>query len=304
MRRLPLLLAALTLTVGLLLAAAGDASTRAPTRHDAYPLKLTSAGPRVCAAQWLLMGRRPSVYRSKRFQTLERGRPSCYYGTRTAAAVVRMKRELGYPAAHLQPLFGRTLYRYLTGKQARPVGYIARAARRRADEVRERNAARLTYAARIIALAQRELGLGVREIPDGSNYDCYGRGAPCRIRAYQAITGAFRAPWCVSFVQYLYWESGLGTFANRSAGVFYTVAYARARGWLRTAPKPGMIVNFMDRLGHQGLVERVVRGGIWSIEGNASNRVLRRYHPLSNYRPKIYIEVPGLQRAVPSGARR
>jgi hypothetical protein len=202
-----------------------------------------------------------------------------------------MKRQLGYPSEHLKPVFGRTLYRYLTGKQPRPLGYLARAARRQAVAVKPRSPAPQTFAARIVRLAQAELGC--REIPDGSNYSL------C-IRKYQAITGAFRAPWCVSLVQYLYWESGLGTFANRSASVFYTVSYARSRGWLRTIPRPGMVVNFMDRLGHQGLVERVVAGGIWTIEGNASNRVLRRFHPLRNHRPKIYFEVPGLDRAVPA----
>lgn len=287
------LLAATAIALGVLLAPAA-ATAAAPARNDLYPLKLNSAGPRVCAAQWLLMGHRPSVYRAKRFQTLQRGKPSCYFGARTAAATVKMKRQLGYPAEHLQPVFGRTLYRYLTGKQPRPLGYLARAARRQAADVKPRSPAPQTFAARIVRLAQGEVGC--REIPDGSNYSL------C-IRKYQAITGAFRAPWCVSFIQYLYWESGLGTFANRSASVFYTVAYARSRGWLRTIPKPGMVVSFMDRLGHQGLVERVVAGGIWTIEGNASNRVLRRFHPLRNNRPKIYFEVPGLDRAV-TGARR
>lgn len=288
MRRL-VFTVALAFALLLPLAVADTASGAA--RHDAYPLRVGSAGPRVCAGQWLLMGRRPGVYRSKRFQALKPGKPSCYFGRRTAAAVIQVKRELGYPKQYVRPVFGRTLHRYLTGEKARPLGYIARAARRHADEVRKQNAARLTYAARVIKLAQGELGC--REFPDGSNY------SRC-IHKFQSITGAFRAPWCASFTQWLYWDSGFGTFADRSAGVFYIVGYGRSRGWLRTFPKPGWLVAFMDRRGHIGIVERVVKGGLWSIEGNASNRVLRRYHPLSNHRPKIYIEVPGLERPLPA----
>lgn len=254
----------------------------------------------MCDAQWLLGGHRPSVFRGDWYALYKRA-PSCYFGATTARLTVEMKRRLGFPKDAQTPRFGRDLYEILTGRRARPIGYVVRAARVRAAALEDarRRAQANTYAAKVVRVAGAELARNVYERPDGSNYDCDWPYAPCRIAAYQSVTGAYRAPWCASFTQWVYRQAGMGTFANRSAGVFYIVGYARSRGWLRTAPKPGYLVAFVDRLGHIGLVERVVPGGIYSIEGNASNRVLRRYHPLANERPKVYIAIPGLDRHLP-----
>lgn len=262
-------------------------------RNDVYPLRIGDAGPRVCDAQWLLMGRRPSVYRGRRYVKLRPGKPSCYFGRRTRTATVRMKAELGFPTSQLNGVFTRDVYLILRGRKARPLSFIARAADRQAAEVEAARAKLDTYASRIVRIAAGEVGC--REI--GWNY------APC-ITKFQAVTGAYRAPWCVSFAQWVYVRAGLGTFANRSAGVFYVRDYARARGWLRTVPKPGFLVAFGDRLGHMGIVERVGRGYYVTVEGNASDQVLRRTHPLVSPRPQIYIEVPGvLSSPVPASKR-
>jgi hypothetical protein len=237
----------------------------------------------------LAAGNKPSVYRGKQFAPLKGGKPNCYFGPRTATAVVKLKRALGYPDHLLTPRADRHLVEILTGKRARPVGYVARAARRQAALVKARNPIAGTYAERVIQLARRELGC--EEWGGTNNSTC--------VRRYQYYTGAYYAPWCVSFTQAIYSWAGVGTFANRSAGVFYVVGYARQRGWLRSQPKPGYLVAFMDRLGHIGIVERVTSSGFYSIEGNASNRVLRRWHPFSNHRPKVYIAVPGIDRRLP-----
>jgi hypothetical protein len=77
-----------------------------------------------------------------------------------------------------------------------------------------------------------------------------------------------------------------------SAGVFAIVRNAQARGWLRAIPQPGFLSAWTDRLGHIGLVERVSHAGYTTIEGNASDSVLERFHPFGS-RPVVFIALPG-----------
>lgn len=269
--------------------ASGISTAVSVIRHDSFPLRYRSAGPRVCDAQWLLMGKRPSVYRDRRFVKLTPGRPSCYYGLRTVRATRALRSELGFPAGSLDA--GWTLYlkEVVTGEKKRPLSYVQRAADRQASEVAAAKAKLDTYAARVVRVARGQIGC--RET--SWNY------AAC-IAKFQAVTGAYRAPWCVSFAQWVYVQAGLGTFANRSAGVFYVRDYGRARGWLRAVPKPGYLVAFGDRLGHMAIVESVGNGSYTTIEGNASDQVLRRVHPLRSSRPQVYVEVPGILAQVPA----
>src|SRR4051812_50194735 len=67
--------------------------------------------------------------------------------------------------------------------------------------------------ARIVALARKELKLGVREVPDGSNR------APA-IRRYETATrGAmFGAPWCAYFVSYIARRAEIGRASCRERG--------------------------------------------------------------------------------------
>jgi hypothetical protein len=253
-------------------------------------LKQGATGQRVAGLQWLLSGGRPSAYGGVR--TLSRADVDGHFGQRTADAVVEMKRRLGWPDAALKPVAGRDLFEILTGKRARPLGWINRATKRLAAE-KEITADRASTdcARQLIATEQAEIG--VHEIPDGSN------DSP-RIRVYQSVTGAFRAPWCASFQMWALRVARLGfpktawagAIADDSAGVFYIVQWARAHGWLRATPKPGYLVAFVDHLGHIGLVERVFYSGFNSLEGNASNQVLRRFHPFGG-RPTVFIRIPG-----------
>lgn len=243
-------------------------------------------GKRVCAAKWLLSGHRPSHYRwlhpySGRIAANGR----CYYGRSLGHAVHVAKRKLGYPRGHRSPVYGYKLDQYLRGQRARPLSYVARAAAVRRIDARRARAN--TYGARMLRLARGQIGC--REWDSSNNSSC--------VRQFQHVTGAYYAPWCASFVQWALAASGIGTIANRSAGVFYIVGYARARGWLRASPRPGYLVAFMHYLGHIGIVERSTTSGIYSIEGNTSNGVYRRYH----YRystPMVYIAVPGVTNVV------
>ena len=245
-------------------------------RHDLFPLHPGSAGPRVAAVQWLLGGHRPSVYKLRTFK----GNPNGYFGARTKSAVKRMKWRLGWPSP-VTPYASQRFIRIMSGRQPRPLGYVIRATRR-LEQIR-RNLIAGTWPARLVAAARSQLGR-----PCGFDYECWGANWGPLVKQYQATTGAYRAPWCVSFQQWVREHAGYPPVANRSAGVFYLVDYARWHGWIRAQARPGYLVAFMDRLGHIGLVERVTPAGFYSLEGNASNDVLRRYHPFGE-RPVVFI---------------
>jgi PKD repeat protein len=130
---------------------------------------------------------------------------------------------------------------------------------------------RAATAARIVALARRELNLGVHEIPDGSNR------APA-IRRYETATrGAmFGAPWCAYFVSYIARQAGapIGTGGSGIGYVPYIRAWAKqTKRWTRT-PHPGDLITFPQ---HVGIVENVYANHtLTTIEGNAGNAVRRR----------------------------
>lgn len=119
----------------------------------------------------------------------------------------------------------------------------------------------------VLAIARGELG--VCEAPMGSND---GTG----VRRFQAVTGAYRAPWCASFVQFVLTRAGIGPIANRSAGAYYIGDYARSHGWTIPQPRIGAVVVYRIGQGHIGLVERVYQDGSFdAIEGNEGNAVRR-----------------------------
>jgi hypothetical protein len=263
-----------------LLAAAAIAVSLAviPPASAAPPALLHrgSHGQAVADLQWLLGGHKPSAYHG--IDATFTGKPNGLFGARTAAAVVAMKRRLGWPDRALTPVAGNDLRQILLGQKRRPLGWITRAASR----LKVVSTVRTSCTSKIIQTASRELG--AHEIPDGSN------DGP-RIRIYQAMTGAFRAPWCASFVQYVLATSGYGTIANRSAGVFYIRDWSYKRGWLHAIPKPGALVAFLNDLGHIGIIQQVTAHGFWSIEGNAGNAVRRIYRPLGS-RPMAFVWLP------------
>lgn len=115
----------------------------------------------------------------------------------------------------------------------------------------------------------------------------------------QSTTGAYNAPWCASLVQTVLKRSGVGTYADDSAGVFYILGYARKHGDERDAPLPGRLVAFEEGGGHIGIVETVNGDGTYNtIEGNYNNRCERvRRHLGANH--ARFIEVPGMVRMKP-----
>ncbi len=238
-----------------------------------------SHGQRVKDLQWLLGGHKPSAYRISTFPW----KPNGLLGKRTALAIVRMKYRLGYPDSALTPVAGNDLFNILEGKVKRPLEYIVRAGKRVPVP---KPPAPNPIVQRIISIARSQVG--VQEVPDGSNW------GPM-VSVYQSVTGAYHAAWCVSFAQWVMLHAGAGTFANRTAGVFYAESFEHNLGRVHALPVPGALVAFMEGEGHMGIVVRVYAGGFESIEGNAANGVRDRFHSMQDRQPVfIYLKGAGL----------
>jgi len=286
--------AVVVLLVALIACGVATAKTATPPK-GIYAHRFQS-GEKVKKLQWLLSGRKPSKFRIQAYKGKIHGR----YDLPTSHAVRNMKYRLGWPTRSVKgSIAGNFFVAVLKGNVARPRVYYVRATKRLA-QLKKIAAARVkTDCARKIVSNMRSQ-LGVHEIPDGSNRGPFvSPGPPNGVANYQAVTGAFGAPWCASFVQWVLLKARVGSprawngsIANNSAGVFYIAGWARLHGWARSIPKPAFLAAFLDRLGHIGIVESVSTSGFTSIEGNASNQVLRRFHPFGQ-RPVMFIAVPG-----------
>jgi uncharacterized protein (TIGR02594 family) len=139
--------------------------------------------------------------------------------------------------------------------------------------------------ARMVALAQREIGVG----------ETSGNNESPRIREYRSATAGAEntpGPWCSYFVSYLAKEAGapIGPNGNGTGYVPTLQAWGKQEGryheYGQTQPNPGDIVIFdWDGGGladHTGIVERVDPDGtIHTIEGNSSDAVKRRSYDSS-----------------------
>ncbi len=149
--------------------------------------------------------------------------------------------------------------------------------------------------ARMVALAQREIGVGETTANNESP----------RIREYRtATTGAENTPgpWCAYFVSWLAREAGapIGAGGNGTGYVPTLEAWGRQEGRYVDAaaarPSPGDIVIFdWGRDGtpdHTGIVERVDPDGrVHTIEGNASDVVKRRDYDADSKSIRGYVRM-------------
>lgn len=282
------------LAVVLAIAAAGSLHQAAARPAPATILRAGSHGPRVAALQWLLGAHKPSVFRYRAFPD----KPNGLFGDRTAEAVRKYKFWLGYPIKWVRPIAGPYFLNVLEGRQKVPPGWVAIAARRL--KATTPGVTKIAVRIRLIELAQ----LGVAEHPLGSNWGSLSNGVQggATVLAYQMVTHAVGAAWCVSFQQWSFKTGGYGTFAADTASVYAAVDYASARGWLHPQAKVGALVAFIaydsrgNRIpgtGHMGYVVKITTHGFASIEGNANNRVLERFHTIGE-RPMAFIWLPGL----------
>jgi peptidoglycan hydrolase-like protein with peptidoglycan-binding domain len=275
------LVAVVSLGVSTVAPAAGSSSSSTVLRKGSH-------GAKVKALQWLLTGHRPNVF--TKVKGTFSGKPNGLYGAATDAAVYAYKYRLGYPMSlnrRGHTVAGPYFFALMRGTKTRPAGWVANAARRL--KATEPGATPAALRIRTLLTSQ----LGVTERPDGSNRGpriSYSVGSTS---SYQSSTGAYGAAWCVSFTQWAFHRVTGRYFGDRSAGVFYVVGWARPRNYLHARPKVGAIVAFMDGQGHMGTVVKVTASGFVSIEGNASNRVLERFHSLGDRRP-VFIYLPGV----------
>jgi hypothetical protein len=130
---------------------------------------------------------------------------------------------------------------------------------------------------RIVALARGEVGQ--TEQPPGSN------DSP-RIAQYRgAVPGGPVGPWCAYFASWLARQAGtpLGDNGQGFARVDDVWAWAQRSGRAAPAgpgvtPRPGDLIIWDE---HMGVVESVrPDGSITTIEGNSSDAVSRRTHPV------------------------
>lgn len=158
---------------------------------------------------------------------------------------------------------------------------------------------RLTPRDRIVKYARAEVG--VKESPPNSN------DGP-RVREYQATTGAYKAPWCASWVTWVYRQAGIVLRGFNTAYVPSYVQSAKAgRNGLRLVAvgdvRPGDLVCFdwqdNGESDHIGIVVSPPRGGpeFVAIEGNTAigndsngGQVMERTRRLSDVSAFIRVE--------------
>lgn len=120
-------------------------------------------------------------------------------------------------------------------------------------------------AQRIIAEAHSLLG--IHELPAHSN------DGP-DVRRIQSATGAYRAPWCVSTVQYIIRQVTGHTIADDTAGVYYLADFGARAGWVRQRPVLAGPVCYRIGAGHAGTVVQVLdEHRFYAVEGNEMDAV-------------------------------
>lgn len=276
----------LAVTVMLALAPAANAAP------NSWPLHPGSHGPKTAALQWLLAGHKPNVYA---VQPTFHVKVNGGFGARTKSAVVIYKNRIGYPKAGqcgaktsmVVAETGPQFFAILEGKKARPLCWIGLAQKR--TRIVVPGATKLALKIKALEVSQ----IGIREIPDGSNRGPHISQPWPGYPSYQSVTGAVAAPWCASFQQWAFSQSGDGTFADRSAGVLYIESWAHQHGYVDATANVGSLVAFLDDGGHIGYVVKVMAAGYVSLEGNSNNSVREVYHPW-NDRLRVFIDLPGV----------
>lgn len=291
----------LAVVVAVIAAAITVPPAYAAVRHDLLPLHVGSAGPNCALAKYLERKPRPkqNVFTQVQGTYLKTSGMGGYCNDALAAATTAYKWRLGYPKKWVKPVVGRYFLDLLTGKKKRPVDWVRVAAGRlKAIEAATPTPIALRWKAQLVAW------LGVHETYSNSG-PCISSSCTWGGRSYAAIqssTGAYHAAWCVSTEQQAGILAGFGTFADRTAGVYYAVDYANARGWLSAKAKFASLVAFITLdsrgyrvagTGHMGFVTKVTSTGFSYIAGNDGNAV-REHFILYGSRRYVFIRLPGV----------
>lgn len=117
-----------------------------------------------------------------------------------------------------------------------------------------------------VVQAARHL-VGIREQPPGSN------DGPA-VHRIQTATKAYRAPWCVSTVQYQDLQVLETTYAEDTANAYFYAQWAHDHGDTIPHPETGAAVIYHEGAGHAGRVVKLLGAGWFlAVEGNYADSV-------------------------------
>lgn len=129
--------------------------------------------------------------------------------------------------------------------------------------------------------------LGIHEVPAHSN------DGP-DVHRIQSATGAYRAPWCVSTVQFIVKAVTGHTIADDTANVYYLADFGARHGWTRPKPVVAGPVCYHVGAGHAGTVVQVLGdGSFYAVEGNEGDAV-RLMHRDPHSLPCTFLHPPYL----------
>ena len=152
------------------------------------------------------------------------------------------------------------------------------------------------YRLRAVEVARKYLRLGVHETPWGSNWGGY-------VATFLHRVGLGPNPWCDAFVYSCFSEAGY--LLPRTGLVSTTWNWGLGRGYAFRRgvhlPEAGDIICFEwdrylgrgDILDHVGIVSGRSGSRVYTIEGNAGDRVASRSYDLNDGVIYGYIRVPG-----------
>lgn len=125
---------------------------------------------------------------------------------------------------------------------------------------------------KIVTLAQAELNKGVKELQTNDSPDI----ARYRTATKGAVGGA---PWCAYFVSYIAARAGvpIGSSGQGYGLVADVARWGQSTNRWHQQPQPGDLIVFN---GHIGIVEKVEKNRLTTIEGNSSNAVTQRTRTL------------------------
>jgi hypothetical protein len=130
---------------------------------------------------------------------------------------------------------------------------------------------------RIVEIARHEIG--VREATGNNDGE--------RVEEYLACTSLGKGhAWCAAFVSWCYGKAGLSAPRNAWSPALFPNArrYTREQiqdGAIRRADLFAIYNQKLGRIDHVGIVQKMERSWILTVEGNVENQVLSKRRPLT-----------------------
>lgn len=161
----------------------------------------------------------------------------------------------------------RAVERRIAGDQPRSIALGAKARHQdRIGNLRER----------IVAVAAQEIGV----------QEATGRNDGSRVEAYLAYTGLGKGhAWCAAFASWCYGQAGLSAPCNAWSPALFPIARRYTgqqirEGSIQPADLFGIYNRGLRRIDHVGIVQKMERNWILTVEGNVANQVLSKRRPV------------------------